>query len=146
MGTRETAAGQGAVAGGVAGSQILPGYGTAIGAGIGGILGYVGASDEEKAAKEAHKKNEEYKRHQNKYAAFFGKQPTREQARAGKSPIPGLVSGLSNGGRLGGQIGNLYAKPDIEAADMRSPDMSANYVAPEFRYQQNPYVMRPQEY
>ena len=140
MGTRETGFGQGAVQGAGAGATFGP-WGAAIGAGIGGVLGYAGASDQEKKAKKAHKEQEEFRRAQNKYAAFFGKQPTMERARVEKSAIPGTVSGLTQGAQFGAQMGNMYKR---EPQETQAADMSSNYVAPEFRYQENPYVMRPQ--
>ena len=109
MGTRETAAGQGALTGAAAGSQVMPGWGTAIGAGIGGIMGYVGASQQEKKNKQAHAEQEEFRRQQNKYAAFFGKQPTMERARVSQSAVPQMMSGLTQGAYTGGMIGNMYS-------------------------------------
>ena len=109
MASRESAAGQGMVSGGVLGAQTGNPYGVAIGAGIGGLMGYFGAEQEEKSAAAAAKKNEEFKKHQNKYAAFFGKQPLLQHERTQRSPVPAAMSGMTQGAYMGGMIGNMYA-------------------------------------
>lgn len=111
MGSRETAGGQGAVQGAAAGTAIMPGWGTAIGAGVGGLMGYMGAADQESKAKKAHKEQEKFRRAQNKYAAFFGAQPSMERAYVGQSAIPGAMSGMTQGAQMGGMVGNMYKEP-----------------------------------
>lgn len=125
MAARETGFGQGAMQGAAAGSAAGP-WGAAIGAGVGGILGYVGASDQEAKAKKAHKAQEEFRRQQNKYAAFFGRQPTMERARAEQSAVPGLMSGITQGAQMGGMIGNMYGQqpPSQQRARFTNPPPS----------------------
>ncbi len=79
-----------------------------VGAGVGALMGYMGNRDQEARAKKAHKEQEEFKRQQNKYAAFFGKQPIMEEARVGRSPVPAVMSGMTQGAQMGGMIGNMY--------------------------------------
>ena len=139
MGYRETAGGQGAVSGAAAGTQISPGWGTVIGAGVGGLMGYMGASDREAKEKKAHKEQEKFRRAQNKYAAFFGVQPSMERARVERSEIPAMMSGMTQGAQMGGMIGNMYGQsPQHGAAHQYQPSrfdpqtgepVSRNYYA-----------------
>ena len=111
MGSRESAGMQGAASGAATGTAIAPGWGTVIGAGVGGLMGYMGAADQESKEKKAHKEQERLRREHNRYAAFFKKQPMMEQARQEKSLIPGINSGWTQGAQMGGMIGNLYKEP-----------------------------------
>ncbi len=107
MAATETATVQGGMQGVAAGAP-MGAPGMIIGGGIGAILGYMGASDQARKAKAAHRKQEEFRKHQNKYSSFFGKQPTMERAHLEKSVIPGTVSSATQFAKMGGAIANMY--------------------------------------
>ena len=161
----EQAAMQGAGTGAAAGSVGGP-WGAVIGAGVGGLMGYLGAEEQERKAKKAHKKNEAIKRQQNRYAPFFGKQPRLEEVRTSGSSAGPAMGGAILGAEQGGKIANMYARsqgqsqpqPQIEQAQMpissyvRRPNPNevdprtispAIRRPPEYEPLQNPYAYDP---
>lgn len=124
--TRSQAAAQGATQGGLLGAQTGNPYGVAIGAGIGGLMGYLGAAQQEENDAKAHKKQEEFNRLKNKYAAFWDESPIVQHARPKKSVVPALMSGVTEGAYTGGMIADIYKKKSappvrIPTGDQRLP-------------------------
>ena len=139
-----TAAAQGMMQGGAMGSAAGP-WGAAIGAGLGGIIGYLGHEDQERRARKAHEKNERLKRERNRYSAFFGQRPDQMTARVSGSPVAATVSGLTQGAHFGNQMANLYSKtktkpePYLENVDYGRIDSAPPR-------QVNPYEPNPEYY